>query len=418
MHEQLIGGATRGESPSGAGSRLRKVWRGAVAVLTLAVAGAGAQTPPSVINVRLGDTFSGIATQFTGNPAAWREMYRAQLSGLRDPNMLQVGMRFEVVIDAQGSYLRLVGTEHGVSASSAQRAAIAPAPPAPAATTPAAPEAPAAAAALPSRASAARAGAAGDDSLVVGVLPNIAAATLAAQYQSLQRYLERVTGRKVRVVVPASFKAFFDSTMAGEFDLAVAAPHFARVAQLDRNLVPLVAYAPPINALFVAPGNSAVAGARDVRERAVAFANPQSLVAMYGMQWLRQQNMEPGRDYEVKGARTDLGVGRMLLAADAVAAIMSNGEFRGLPPEESARLKIVEVFARIPNFIVLAHPRLPSEQQASLKLQLKAFLADKADGAAFAQATGVTAIVDVDDNVLRELDAFVVPTRRAMGYGK
>ena len=259
---------------------------------------------------------------------------------------------------------------------------------------------------------------AGDDALVVGVVPNIAAATLAAQYQSLQRYLERVTGRKVRVVVPASFKAFFDSTMAGEFDLAVAAPHFARVAQLDRNLAPLVAYAPPINALFVAPGNSAVAGARDVRERAVAFANPQSLVAMYGVQWLRQQNMEPGRDYEVKGARTDLGVGRMLLSAEAVAAIMSNGEFRSLPPEESARLKIVEVFARIPNFIVLAHPRLPSEQQAYLKLQLKVFLADKTDGAAFSQATGVTAMVDVDDNVLRELDAFVVPTRRAMGYGK
>ena len=424
MHEKLVESAPRAKLSSCARSCLRKAWRGAVAVLTLAAAGVGAQTPPSVVEVRPGDTFSGIAAQFTGNAAVWRKMYRADLSGLRDPSRVQVGMRFEVAIDAQGKYLRLVGTEHGVSTtSSVQRAAIAPVPltsaRAPEADIPVAPITPATAVPLPLRAPATRASSlGGDDSLVIGVLPNVAAAILTKQYQSLQSYLERVTGRKVRVVVPVSFKAFFDSTMAGEFDLAVAAPHFARVAQLDRNLVPLVAYEPPINALFVAPANSAVAGARDVRERAVAFANPQSLVAMYGQQWLRKQNMEPGRDYEVKGARTDLGVGRMLLAADAVAAIMSNGEFRGLPPEESARLKIVEVFARVPNFIVLAHPQLPSEQQANLKLQLKAFLADKADGAAFAQATGFTAIVDVDDNVLRELDAFVVPTRRAMGYSK
>lgn len=422
MLELLLGRASHAQSCCRARGRIGKRWRSAALVLALAAAAAGAQTPPSLIEVQSGDTFSGIATQFTGHAATWRNMYRAELSGLRDPNRILVGMRFEVVTDAQGDYLRLVGTAVANRASPAPRVVMAaPAAPTPAAVTPASPETPAAAAALAAPAPVVRAGAAGaagDDALVVGVLPNVTAVTLATQYQGLQRYLERVASRKVRIVVPATFKAFFDSTMAGEFDLAVAAPHFARVAQLDRNLIPLVAYEPAINALFVALGNSTVASARDVRERAVAFANPQSLVAMYGQQWLRQQNMEAGRDYEVKGARTDLGVGRMLLSADAVAAIMSNGEFRSLPSEESARLKIVEVFARIPNFIILAHPRLPSDQQASLKAQLKSFLADKTEGFAFAQATGVTGIVDVDDKVLRELDAYVVPTRRAMGYAK
>ena len=423
MPESLLVGASHAQ-PSSRSPRLGRLWRGAAAGLALAAAAVSAQTPSAVIEVQAGDTFSGIAAQFTGQAAAWRKMYRAELSGVRDPNRIQVGMRFEVATDAHGDYLRLAGT--GVASKTALAApaakapaastAASPAPAASAAIAPAAPEATAASLAPPPPAPVARA--AGDDALVIGVLPNVAAATLTVQYQGLQRYLERVTGRKVRVVVPASFKAFFDSTMAGEFDLAVAAPHLARVAQLDRSLIPLVAYEPAINALFVAPTNSSVAGPRDVRERAVAFANPQSLVAMYGQQWLRQQNMEPGRDYEVKGARTDLGVGRMLLSADAMAAIMSNGEFRLLPPEESTRLKIVEVFARIPNFIVLAHPRLPSDQQASLKAQLKSFLTDKADGIPFAQATGFTAIVDVDDRVLRELDSYVVATRRAMGYAK
>jgi phosphonate transport system substrate-binding protein len=253
--------------------------------------------------------------------------------------------------------------------------------------------------------------------LVIGVLPNIPAAQLVPQYDRMKRYLERVGSQKVRIVVPAGFKAFFEAMMNGDYDLAIAAPNFARVGQLDRAMVPLVMYEPRINALFVAPIDTTLTGPRDVRERSVAFANPTSLVAMYGQQWLRQQNLEPGKDYEVKGARTDLGVGRMLLTGDAVAAIMSNGEFRSLPPDESARLKVVEVFQRVPNFIFVANPRLDRDRQARLKADLKGFLAAKEDGAAFAQSTGFTGIVDVEDSQMRELDAFAAPTRRAMGIG-
>ena len=137
---------------------------------------------------------------------------------------------------------------------------------------------------------------------------------------------------------------------------------------------------------------------------------------MYGQQWLRQRGWRPNQDYVVKGVRTDLGVGRMLLTGEAVAAIMSNGEFRSLPAEESARLKVVETFARIPNFVVLGHPRVGREQLAKLKTELKDFLADKDEGAAFKQATGFAAIVDADESQLRELDAYTAPTRRAMGW--
>jgi ABC-type phosphate/phosphonate transport system substrate-binding protein len=112
-----------------------------------------------------------------------------------------------------------------------------------------------------------------------------------------------------------------------------------------------------------------------------------------------------------------MGVGRMLLSCDVVAAIMSNGEFRSLPADESGRLKIVEIFARIPNFIILGQPRLGPARLAVLKSQLLAFLADKEDGAAFAKATGFNAIVETDDATLKELDPYVAPTRRLMNPG-
>ena len=443
--------STRSRSRAVVASSLRWARLGvAIGALALvaglaAVAPASAQaTAPSaattIIEVQHGDTFSGIAARFTGGLGSWRKMYRPELSNLPNPNMILVGMRFEVATDSGGErYLRLTGPGAESPAAAAPRSApIAAAPPPPppprsvappapvAAPTPAAVAAPPAAVTAPAPPPALAtpavpplaAAVPADDALVIGVLPNIATAALVSQYEHLKRYLERVNGQKVRIVVPANFKAFFDSMMKGEYDLSVAAPHFARLAQVDRNLVPLLIFEPRINALFVAPIEGSVGKPADIRERVVAYANPQSLVAMYGQQWLRGQNLEPGRDFEVKAARTDLGVGRMLLVGDAVAAIMSNGEFRAIPPEENARLKIVEVFARIPNFIVLGHPRIERDRLARLKGHLKGFLVDPEDGVPFGRATGFTGMVDADESQLRELDAFVPQTRRAMGLVK
>ena len=394
-----------------------------------------AADPAGLIEVRTGDTFSGIAAKFTGDARNWRKMYSAELSGLSNPNLIAVGMRLEVATDSAGArYLRVVGARPAVAAAPMAKAAAsapvaAPAPrpvaaaPVPA-PVPAPAPAPVAAVVAPAPAPAAPAPltvppvAAADGALVIGVLPNLSAALLAPQYEFLRRYLERLGGQKVRIVIPANFKVFFDNTVNGDYDLAVSAPHFARVAQLDRGLLPLVAFEPRINALMVVPSDSTATGPKDLRERAVAFANPQSLVAMYGMQWLRANNLEGGKDFEIKAARTDLGVGRMLLSGDAAAAIMSNGEFRALPPDESSRLKIAEVFARIPNFIIVAHPRLERDKVNRLRTLLKGFLADSEDGSAFARATGFSSIVDADDAQLRELDPYVAQTRRAMGFTK
>lgn len=377
---------------------------------------APASTAPRVIEVQAGDTFSAIAARHMGDVRRWRKLYDAQLSGLADPNQISPGMRFELVTDtaANKSYLRLIDGARPTAAK-ASSATAAPAVAAKPITPPAAAPVTAAPAPAPAAATEPRAAAPASGPIVVGVLPNIAASTLMAQYEHLRQYLERSPGQKVSVVVPANFKAFFEATMRGDFDLAVAAPNLARVAQLDGGMLPLVTYEPRIDAQFIVPINGTVTGPADVRGKVVAFANPTSLVALYGLQWLRQQKLEPGKDFEVTGARTDMGVGRMLLAGDAVAAIMSGGEFRALPADEASRLKVLDVFARVPNFIVLGHPRLGTARLAGLKSQLLSFLADADSGSAFAKATGLTRIVAPDDAVLAELDAFVPQTRRAMG---
>jgi phosphonate transport system substrate-binding protein len=344
----------------------------------------GKATDSGPFEVQTGGSFSAIAAQVLGSPRNWSRLYHPQRTGLADPNLVLVGQRFELVAEPGGHrYLRLVGSKPLPLAATAPAPQPAPGPAAP-------------------------------DALVIGVLPNIATAALLAQYENMKAWFERTQGTMVRIRVPANFKVFFDNTMRDDYDLSVAAPHFARVAQADRGMVPVVMYEPRINALFIGRPDDGISGAADVRGKAVGFANPTSLVALYGLQWLRQAGLEPGQDFQVRGARTDMGVGRMLLAGEAAGAIMSNGEFRALPRDEAGRLRTVEAFARIPNFIIVAHPRLGATRIDRLKTQFKAFIADKDEGAAFTKATGITGMVDADDAVLRELDPYLAPTRRAM----
>ncbi len=259
---------------------------------------------------------------------------------------------------------------------------------------------------------------AGATDIALGVLPNVSAAQLAAQYEPLRRHLERGDAERgalaVRLVPLAGFRAFARGLLAGDFDLAVAAPHFARVAQLDAALVPLVMFEPRIEAQLVAPAAGRLSSAAQLRGRTIALANPGSLVAMCGLRWLSAKGLEAGRDYKLVSARTDFGVGRLLLTGGADAAILSGGELRVLPAEEQARVRVVETFDRLPNFIVMAHPRLGAPALARLKSRLLALPGDADHGQAFLRATGVTAIVEADESTLRELDKFSEATRRLM----
>src|SRR5436190_226193 len=166
---------------------------GTCVVLCASLAATAAEAPtPQRIDVNPGDSFSAIAARFTGNPGQWRKMYRPSLSNLPNPNLIVAGSQLELVQDADGRpYLRRVDGATAVAKSAAPPkvtvGAAPPAPPAPPAAPVAAPSPVVAAASAAEPAAPAR----DDNAFVIGVLPNIAPATLSGQYERLKRYLER-----------------------------------------------------------------------------------------------------------------------------------------------------------------------------------------------------------------------------------
>lgn len=250
--------------------------------------------------------------------------------------------------------------------------------------------------------------------LEIGLLPNLSARTLMAQYQPLREFLERETKRPVQLSTAPNWTRFHQRTLNLDYELVVTAANLARVAQLDRGYVPLLTYAPNIKGLVVFATARPVAGVADLRGQTLVLSNPQSLVTLRGMQWLAENGLQRDRDFRTIDTPTDDSVGSVVVRGDAVAAMLSGGEYRAIPDAVKARLQVLTSFAEVPGFVVLANPKLAASEVRGLKDQLLRFADDSAEGRAFFASSGFSGIRELPAGTMESMDPYVEATRRLL----
>lgn len=262
--------------------------------------------------------------------------------------------------------------------------------------------------------SAGRASAQSSGGLTIGVLPNVSARVLFAAYQPMREHFERELGQKVEIATAPDFKTFSERTFKGDYDLVVIAPNLGRVAQLDAGWELLGVYEPRIPALAVTAVENPDNSAAQIRGKALAMANPQSLVALVALDWLRGQGLQAGSDFRTVVTANDDSLGSVLRSGEAPVAIMSRGELRAKPPEMQARLRVMHEIAQVPGFFVMANPRLDAARRRRLKSLILGFPTTD-DGKRFLGLAGFTGIRESTEADLRFLDPFNETTRRGLG---
>lgn len=255
---------------------------------------------------------------------------------------------------------------------------------------------------------------ASERALELGVLPNISARVLLEQYRPMREWLARRRSQPVEISTAPGWPAFQQRTLALDYDVVVTAANLARVAQLERGWRPILVYAPEIPGLLVAQTARPLKDVRELRGGTLVLSNPQSLVALRGMQWLGEQGVRSGTDFTVASVRADDSVGAVVMRGDARAAIVSGGEFRAIPESVRAGLAVVTTFARVPGFVVMTSPRMSRNDSDAFARQLLDFAADATEGRAFFQASGFQAIRELPAGLMESLDPFAEPTRRAL----
>jgi phosphonate transport system substrate-binding protein len=249
----------------------------------------------------------------------------------------------------------------------------------------------------------------------IGLLPNLSARVLMTQYQPLRDFLARELKRPVQTSSAADWTTFQQRTVALEYDMVVTGAHLARLAQIDRGLVPLVSYVPDIKGLLVCAAAKPIQQLSDLRGQTLVLSNPQSLVSLRGLQWLAENGLQQGKDFRTSRTPTDDSVGSVVLRGDAIAAMLSGGEFRALPEPIKAQLQLINTFAEVPGFVAMASPKMAAADVVSLRAKLLQFAQSSDEGKAFFAATGFSGMREVPAQLMESLDPYVAATRRLLG---
>lgn len=248
---------------------------------------------------------------------------------------------------------------------------------------------------------------------ILGVLPNVSARVILTNYQPVRSYFERELKRGVEIVTAADLRAFSEATLRGDYHMVVTAANLGRVAQLDGKWEPVAIYEPPIPALLVTGSENNNSSVEQLRGKTLAVANPQSLVVLRGLQWLREQGLQEGRDFKMLRAGNDDSLGSMIRSGEAPLAMMSMGEFRQIGEELRKSLKIFSEIAKVPGFLVMVNPKLDGTEKRRLQ-SLVLRLPQDGDGKKFFSLSGFANIREVTRAELESLDPFVAPTRAGL----
>lgn len=251
------------------------------------------------------------------------------------------------------------------------------------------------------------------DSLRIGLVPNVSTHILMQNYAPLKNFFLAQGFKQVTLISADNFKDFNDRTKAQEFDLIVTAPHMGRLAQMDYKYEPLVAMTPNIKALMIV-ATDGQASTEQLKNANIAFANPQSLVAMIGNKWLANKAMQPNIDYTPVTVPREDNIGNLILEGRAKFGILSNAELRAIPERLQSKLKVIEVLADIPNFIILSNANYSQNQNLQLKSLFKKFSDPNQFSDQFFTLTGFTSMRPVSESQMKSLDAYLAQTRSAL----
>jgi phosphonate transport system substrate-binding protein len=249
----------------------------------------------------------------------------------------------------------------------------------------------------------------------IGLLPNLSARVLMTLYQPLRDFLARELKRPVQMSSAPDWTAFQQRTVGLEYDMVVTGAHLARLAQIDRGHQPLVSYVPDIKGLLVCSAAKPIQQLSELRGQTLVLSNPQSLVSLRGLQWLAENGLQQGKDFRTSRTPTDDSVGGVVLRGDAIAAMLSGGEFRALPEPIRAQLQLISNFAEVPGFVAMASPKMTAPEVVSLRAKLLQFAQSSDEGKAFLAATGFSGMREVPAQLLESMDPYVAATRRLLG---
>lgn len=252
-----------------------------------------------------------------------------------------------------------------------------------------------------------------DGALRLGVMPVYGIRLLLQRYEPMRAYLARLLGRPVRIETAPDFPLYLQRLLTGEFDIAVTAAHFARIAQRDAGWVPLVQFEPHHDTLIIVRADRQPAAINELAGREVAVIDRVAITVMGALHYLEKQGLRPDLDFRVTEHRTHASVVHSLLSGESFMAVTTSHGLRQVPDDLRKKVVVYRDILDIPAFTVLAGPSLPAEWIPLLRGGMFTF-AQEREGIDFLAQVGYSGLRVADEATMRRADPYLKETRRVL----
>lgn len=242
----------------------------------------------------------------------------------------------------------------------------------------------------------------GQSPLRLAVHPYAGTLSLANTYKPLQQYLEKSLRRTVEFYTAAGFDAFVASLMAGEYDIAIAPPHFAILAT-EKGYTPLFHFETMLEPVLAVDVASAIRSLADLRGKRIAMADKSAFIRIVIVRWLADNDMVAGKDYQIVERPTHAASATAMLAGEADAALTTTTASAQMAPDLKKQLFLLTPGLRFPHLFTLGHRRLGADGIERLRMALKGFDGGTAEGREFFAASRFGGFDEVTDDDIRRI---------------
>jgi phosphonate transport system substrate-binding protein len=242
------------------------------------------------------------------------------------------------------------------------------------------------------------------EALRIGLLPTVSARTLITNYQPLRIHLERELQRPVTLLTAPDFQTFHRDTAAGQFDLVVTAAHLARLAQIQHGMQPLATYRATNRAILVTARSRPVRSPQELRGHKLAIFDPLALVVLNALQWLGEQGLQTGRDYQVLDTPSHNSVAHSVTNGESLMGVTAPAGMRQFSPDLLEKIQVHAELPPVPALIWVAHPRVGAQAER-IKSALLRF-PDTPESQQFLAVTAYQGLREVGADELRSLDPY------------
>jgi phosphonate transport system substrate-binding protein len=252
--------------------------------------------------------------------------------------------------------------------------------------------------------------------LELGVAPFLPARTIVQNYQPMRAYLEQHLQEPVLFVTAPDYKSFYERTQRREYPIIITVANAAYLAYAESGYVPMLRPIIDTRPVLVVPKSSNLTRVQNLRGKTVALPDPLAIIAMQGVQMLREAGLDPGKDVNLKHLPNHSTAVNHVIAGEVAAAIVSDRALLQMPTATQAGVRVIQTWEKgaAPGVVYLASPALPRERVAQLTQAILKFVRETPDGREFIMKLGYGGLVPATKQDLEPLAPYGVMFKEAI----